>query len=238
LTVFFQITLHNDANKKNKGEKMKTKKLSHSLFFVILIVFSLACSSLTGLSPTVTPENTASGLPTNTPNILPTNTQKPTSTPRPTQTPIPATATAVPMKLPATNTQYEVKVLYASYFAKVFSGGFEYTPLFFGGKFLDVGIMVRNLLPESSITVPWQNIYIIDSNNEAWYPNFGGFYAPQNKDEKFDPATLYIYPEDSIENVTFTEVVYIRAIWATDGARPATYLFGFDTAPLIEVVID
>ena len=41
-----------------------------------------------------------------------------------------------------------------------------------------------------------------------------------------------------MEDINFSEVVYIRGIWATDGAKPATYLFGFDTAPLIEVIID
>ena len=216
---------------------MITKKNRHVLFLSTLIAMSLACSSVAELSATATPEATATSLPTNTPTTAPTATKKPTSTPRPTETPIPATATPVSMEMPAINTQYEVKVLYASYFAKVFSGGFEYTPLGFGGKFLDIGVVIKNRLPGGSVTVVWENVYVIDPNNEAWYPNFGGFYAPQNKDEKFDPATLFIYPEDAMEDITFTDTVYIRGIWATDGAKPAAYLFGFDTSPLIEIVI-
>jgi len=217
---------------------MNIKRPPVLFFIVMLATISLACASVTELSATATPEATATSLPTNTATTAPTATKKPTSTPRPTETPIPATATPVPMGQPAINSQYEVKVLYASYFAKVFSGGFEYTPLGFGGKFLDIGVVVKNRNPGRSMSISWQDVYIIDPNNEAWYPNFGGFYAPQNKDEKFDPATLFIYPEDALEDITFTDVVYLRCIWATDGSRPATYLFGFDTSPLIEVVIN
>lgn len=213
-------------------------KRSPVLFLIaIFTTISLACAGLsTAPTAALDPISTA----TNTPEPLPTATAtiRPTNTPRPTETPIPATPTAIPMELPAINAQYEVKVLYAAYFAKVFSGGFEYTPLGFGGKFLDIGVQIKNLQPGSPLTIPWENIYIITPNNEAWYPNFGGSYPPQNKDEKFDPATLFIYPEDAMEDINFSEVVYIRGIWATDGTIPATYLFGFDTSPLIEVVID
>jgi len=59
------------------------------------------------------------------------------------------------MGQPAINSQYEVKVLYASYFAKVFSGGFEYTPLGFGGKFLDIGVVVKNQNPGRSMSISW-----------------------------------------------------------------------------------
>lgn len=213
---------------------MNTNKRPIVFLLSALFLLSLACSSAGGLSATDTPEPTETSIPT----LTSTATPKPTSTARPTETPIPATATAIPMELPAINAQYEVKVLYAAYFAKVFSGGFEYTPLGFGGKFLDIGVQIKNLQPGNPLTIPWENVYIIDPNNEAWYPNFGGSYPPQNKDEKFDPATLFIYPEDVMEDITFSEVVYIRGIWATNGSRPATYLFGFDTSPLIEVVID
>ena len=220
-----------------KEKSMNTRNNLRTLFLTAFVALSLACSTVSELSATATPESTATSLPTNTPTKAPTATKKPTSTPRPTDTPIPATATAIPMELPAINTQYEVKVLYASYFAKVFSGGFEYTP-FYGGKFLDAGVIIKNLLPGKTLTIPWEYVYIIDPKNEAWYPNFGGSYAPQNKNEKFDPATLFIYPQDAMEDIIFTDVVYIRGIWATDGAKPATYLFGFDTSPLIEIVMD
>lgn len=216
---------------------MNIKRSPILLLIAMITTISLACAGFSS-APTAAPESISTA--TNTPKPLPTATAttKPTNTPRPTETPIPATATAIPMELPAINAQYEVKVLYAAYFAKVFSGGLEYTPLGFGGKFLDIGVQIKNLQPGSPLTIPWQYVYTIDSNNDAWYPNFGGSYAPQNKDEKFDPATLFIYPEDAMEDITFTDVVYIRGIWATDGAKPATYLFGFDTSPLIEVVID
>ncbi|MCB0102335.1 MAG: hypothetical protein H6635_09955 [Anaerolineales bacterium] len=215
---------------------MNIKRSPIPFLIAMFTTISLACAGLSP-APTAAPELIYTA--TNIPNPLPTATAttKPTNTPRPTRTPIPATATAIPMDLPAINAQYEVKVLYAAYFSKVFSGGFEYTPLY-GGKFLDIGVQIKNLQPGSPLTIPWENIYIITPDNKAWYPNFGGSYSPQNKEEKFDPATLFIYPEDVMEDINFSEVVYIRGIWATDGAKPATYLFGFDTAPLIEVIID
>lgn len=52
---------------------MKTKKLSQSLFFTLLVILSLACSSLAELSPTATPVPTA----TFTPTLAPTNTPTP-----------------------------------------------------------------------------------------------------------------------------------------------------------------
>ncbi len=81
-------------------------------------------------------------------------------------------------------------------------------------------------------------MYIIDENNEGWYPNFGGGFAGPN-DEDFDPSTLYLYELYDLEDIVFDEhPFYLRAIWATDGKRPATYLFGFDTSNLVEIALE
>ena len=205
---------------------MKPRSKMLFLFLTPMIAVNLACAGLAA-----TPE------PSNTPLPTATATQKPTSTPIPTATEIPPTATAVPIKIPAINEQYEVTVLYARYFGKVFSGGFEYTPMTYGGKFLDIGVVVKNLQPSETLDISWEDVYIIDKNNDFWYPNFGGSYAPLNKDEKFDPATLFIYPQDVMENIVFGDIVYLRSIWATDGKKPASFLFGFDTSALVEILI-
>lgn len=202
-------------------------------FLATMLMISMACAgSAPAATPTAIISNTNTALP-------PTNTAtpRPTSTPRPTATEIPPTATAAPMKVPAANEQYEVTVLYARYFAKVFSGGFAYTP-YSGGKFLDVGVVVKNLQPDKTLNISWENVYIvIVKNGDVFYPNFGGSYVPQNSGENFDPATLFLYPEDAIENLVFKDTIYLRCIWATDGDRPATYLFGFDISPIVEVVM-
>ncbi len=202
-------------------------------FLSLLLMLSLACGAF-GTAPTssaeVEPTNASQSIP-------PTATKRPTQTPRPTYTPVPPTATAAPIGVPSSNSYYEVTVLYARYFSKVFSGGFEYTPLTFGGKFLDLGVVIKNLQPGTR-AVPWQNVYIIfPEENQGYYPNFGGSFVP-NSNTQFDPATLFLYPEDKFEDIIFDDIVYLRGVWATDGSKPATYYFGFDTSPLIEIVID
>ena len=207
----------------------------------LLLLVSLACGASGSAPADTAPVDSAQIESTSTPqptDIPATSTKKPTNTPRPTNTPVPPTPTAAPMNFPASNGEYEVTVLYARYFGKVFSGGYEYTPLTYGGQFLDVGVLIKNLQPSTQKNIPWQNIYIvIEKTNESFYPNFGGSFVPNN-DAKFDPATLFLFPEDSIENIVFDDIAYLRGIWATDGDRPATFYFGFDTSPVIEIIIE
>lgn len=219
---------------------MNRKSNNIFAFLSLLLLVSLACGAFSAAPTDSAPVDSAEVEPTNTPqptNIPPTATKKPTNTPRPTNTPVPPTATAAPIGVPSSNSYYEITVLYARYFSKVFSGGFEYTPSTYGGKFLDVGVVIKNLQPGTR-AVPWQNIYIIfPKENQGYYPNFGGSFVP-NSNAKFDPATLFLYPEDKFENIVFDDIVYLRGVWATDGSKPATYYFGFDASPLIEIVID
>ncbi|MBL8097635.1 MAG: hypothetical protein JNK81_00530 [Anaerolineales bacterium] len=219
---------------------MNKKPKTIFAFLSLLLIMSLACGTF-GTTPTdsdpvdFATEESNQSQPTAVPA---TPTKIPTNTPRPTNTPVPPTATAAPIGVPSSNSDYEVTVLYARYFGKVFSGGFEYTPLTYGGQFLDVGILIKNLQPDTQRNIPWQNVYIvIEKTNESFYPNFSGSFVPSN-DAKFDPATLFLYPEDTFENIVFDDIVYLRGVWATDGSKPATYYFGFDASPLIEVVID
>lgn len=211
------------------------------LMVILLVTASLACSTLTSApadSATQESSDTQSTAVSVNTTIPATATKKPTNTPRPTNTAVPPTPTPAPIGVPSSNADYEVTVLYARYFGKVFSGGFEYTPSIFGGKFLDVGVLIKNLQPDTQRDISWKDIYVvIVKENQSYYPNFGGVFVPTN-DAKFDPATLFLFPEDSIENIVFENTVYIRGIWATDGDKPATYYFGFDTSPLIEVVMD
>lgn len=215
---------------------MNRKPKTVFLFLSLLLLVSLACGTF-GSDPADSVEVASSNTPQPPTDIPATATQRPTNTPRPTNTSLPPTATAAPIGVPSANEDYEVTVLYARYFAKVFSGGLEYTPLTFGGQFLDVGVVVKNLQP-STRTVSWQDIYvIIVKENQGYYPNFGGSFVTNNN-ENFDPATLFLFPEENLEDIIFDDIVYIRGIWATDGDRPATFYFGFDTSSLIEIIID
>jgi hypothetical protein len=191
--------------------------------------YSNFCPDFNDKSSNLEGSSTKTPVPTYT--FLPTS----TSTSKPTATKIPPTATAIPMGAPAINDDYEVTVLYARYFSKIQSGAVTYISPD-GGKFLDLAVVVKNLQPDKKRNIPWENIYIVD-NNQEWYPNFGGSFASNNNDE-FDPLTLYLFPYDDLDNLIFEDYpLYIRAVWATDGQRPGTFLFGFDTSNLVEVVI-
>lgn len=219
-----------------KGIEMKIQIRLPAVVSILIILINASCSLSTTpptSTPTLVPTNTF--LPTKTDTPTPTN--EPTRTPQPTATEIPSTATAVPMNLPAINDQYEVKIVYASFFSNITSGGYVYTPIGSGGKFLDVGVVIKNLQPGTTLNISWKDIYIIDKNNDGWYPNFGGSFAANNNDE-FDPATLFLFHYDNLKSLVFDEYpLYIRGVWATDGNRPATFLFGFDTSNLVEIVI-
>lgn len=205
------------------------------LVLLLVLFVTAACSS-----PPPPPTATPTAAPTNTPLPTSTSTPEPTQTPKPTATEVPPTPTFVPIGVPSISDEYEVTVVNASYFRKISSEGFIYTPTEGQGKFLDVGVIVRNLT-DKPIQVDWQNVYIIDKNGDSWYPNFGGYLAATDN-AAFDPTTLYLYPYSNLEYTMDDMVVgeyplYLRAVWATDGARPATYLFGFDTSNLVEITM-
>lgn len=196
-----------------------------------MLFLSVGCSSVV-TPPTATPTI----MPTNTPVPTNTATPEPTETPVPTATEVPPTPTFVPVGFPAISDDYEVTVVYARYFEKISSGGFIYTPTEPGGQFLDVSVVIKNISGQTR-SVSWEDIYVIDPNGDGWYPNFGGSLISTN-DDNFDPTTLYLYPHRDLETLVFNEeTLYLRGVWASDGKRPATYLFGFDTSNLVEITL-
>lgn len=68
-------------------------------------------------------------------------------------------------------------------------GGFEYTPNE-GYTLLELGVKITNLKPEQPVTVKWEDVYVIDAANDAWYPNFAGSYTPKTKTEEGSPAII------------------------------------------------
>lgn len=218
------------------------------LILAVLVFLLSACGTTEEASPSLTNEDvqatalsmawtmaveTQTAMPTATYTPLP-----PTSTPEPTATEAPpTTATAVPMNVAALSEQYEVTVTYARYFSEIESSGLIFTPTEPGGQYLDIGVIVKNLKPDEPVNVSWEDIYIVDQDNQGWYPNYGGSFAPLNNDP-FDAATLYLFPFYDLEDLIVDGYpLYLRVVWATSGQRPATYLFGFDTSNLVEVVI-
>lgn len=209
-------------------------KKSPGLFLVtILIAVSLACATVSSPSP----EPTATSAPTEPPTIPPTATQKPTSTPRPTATVIPPTATAAPVGVTVSNADYDVNVVKVRKLGSVYLDQnyiWEANP---GYLFLELGVQVTSKKMGNK-SIPWQNIYVIEQDGNSWYPGWGGFQIAQTG-ATINTATIIFAPiHDGNELVQFGDTVFLRLIWNIADNNPSTVYFGFDTSPLVEVVID
>lgn len=216
---------------------MNTRIYHPVLLLSAIIAISLACSSMPGLSPTSTPEPTATNLPTNTATKAPTATKKPTFTPRPTFTPVPPTATAAPVGETVSNDDYDVDVLKVRKLGSVYIDQNYIWQANPGYLFLELGVKVTNKR-SGTTSIPWESIYVIEEGDKYWYPGWGG-YQNAAPNETVNPATIIFEEIKSGKGlVSFKETVYLRLIWTIKDNNPSTVYFGFDTSPLIEVVID
>jgi hypothetical protein len=212
-------------------------KRSPILFLITLFAaISLACAGLSA-APTATPEPTAAS--TNTPEPPPTATatQKPTSTPRPTATAIPPTATPAPVGVTVSNEDYDVNVVKVRKLGSVYLDQNYVWQANPGYLFLELGVQITSKKMGSK-SIPWQNIYVIEQDGNSWYPGWGGFQIARSG-ETVNTATIIFAPiNDGTELVQFGDTVFLRVIWNITDNNPSTVNFGFDTSPLIEVVID
>lgn len=210
------------------------KPLNPQIWFAtaMLVIASLACSA-------VAPEPTATVEPTlpSTSTVIPTATQKPTSTPRPTSTPIPPTATAAPVDVTVSNSDYDVEVIKVRKLGSVYLDQYYIWEANPGYLFLELGVKVTSKQPGMKF-IPWENVYVIEQDQNVWYPGWGG-YQTASPGENVAPATIIFEQiHDGADLVQFEEVVYLRVIWGIKDNNPSTVYFGFDTSPLIEVTID
>ena len=200
---------------------------------VVIIVVILACQAGAAVSVTATPVPTDTPLPTNT------STPKPTSTPRPTSTPKP-TATLPPTPAPKGEAviygPLEITLLEATTHDLIVPGGQYYWYSKPGEIFIDLGVRVRNLEPGNPITVTWSNIFIVDINGEALYPNFGD-YKMVDSGTDYDPYKIgistEIVGEDELE---FDQDTYLRLVFYTVYDPKQSILFGIGDSPLITFV--
>ncbi|MBL8049702.1 MAG: hypothetical protein JNM46_00640 [Anaerolineales bacterium] len=206
------------------------KQFKYPLILVVLVLgVNLACGGSVPAEPTLIPTLESTSTP------LPTNTAKPTNTPKPTATEVPPTFTAVPIKSPAINEQYEVKVLSSRLLDSATTGGLIYTanP---GYKFLELGVLVKNLQVGEQQSFFWGDVYIIENIDVASYSFFSGSFIPKNN-EQVNAATLNFEVTSPEQSITFDNIIYLRLIWIVADEKPITYLFGFDTSPLIEIPV-
>ena len=200
------------------------------LLFVALIV--LACNGGTAVA-TATPLPSASPTPANTATSIPTN------MPSPTATEIPPTITPAPIGVSVLYDSLEITVvgvknLESLHFGDV-AGGWEtfYKPL--PGKFLiDVGVLVRNLAPGNAVRMDWRNVYIVESNGDAWYPGWGSMKTV-NVDKKLDPFTIGLSSTaiDGEGAIEFDNNTYMRLIFSVEADPEQEIRFAIEHSPLI-----
>lgn len=211
---------------------MKTTHHQIWIASTTLLILSLACATLA-------PESANTPLPTNTslPAAINTPTQAPTSTPRPTKTPLPPTATAAPVGVTASNSDYDVDVIKVRKLGSVYLDQNYVWQANPGYLFLELGVKVTSKRTGTT-SIPWENIYVIEQDNKSWFPNWGG-YQTAGRDETLNTTSI-IFAEikNGKELISFNEAVYLRVIWTIKDNNPSIVYFGFDTSPLIEVVID
>lgn len=212
-------------------------KRSPILFLIAMFTtISLACAGLS-TAPTATPEPVSTA--TSTPEPLPTATAttKPTNTPRPTATAIPPAATPAPVGVTVSNEDYDVNVVKVRKLGSVYLDQnfvWQANP---GYLFLELGVQITSKKMGNK-SIPWQNIYVIEQDGNSWYPGWGGFQTARSG-ETVNTATIIFAPIDNgNELVQFGDTVFLRAIWNITDNNPSIVHFGFDTSPLIEVVID
>ena len=199
-------------------------KLKQVVLVLLIALIVLACSGGT-LAATVTPA------PTNTP--LPTNTLLPTSTPLPppTETFTPEPPTPSSMGSVAKSEFFEIKVIDAVVRDRVYPGGkFYFTPAD-GYMLVDIGVKVTNLT-SSSLQVRWDNVYIMNTDQEWWYPNWGTFKDTAGDLDPFTIGVSEIEINPDLE-LTLKKTGYLRLFYHLPKAN--TYYFAFGDSPFTEI---
>ncbi len=139
------------------------------------------------------------------------------------------------MGTPVSTENYEVNVLYMRRLDTVYlDQDYVWVPKK-GYMFVELGIKAVNLKPGSTVAVPWQDIYVIEQNGDAWYPSWGEAKAVASGVEISPKSLTFHEIKDKYERVVFKEVAFVRAIYIVGDQRPTTLLFGFGDSPLIAV---
>jgi hypothetical protein len=211
---------------------MKNNKLF--IFIMVLVIVSLACNG-TG-APDAVPTSVNTATLANTATSLP----RPTSTPRPTATQIPPTATPAQVGDVVADDLYEITIIHTRKLNTVYLDAiYQWVPNP-GYLFLEAGVKVKNLNPDSAASVRWSDIYVTDENGDSWFPGWAGYKAVASGVNANPKEIIFAELNDTTaaEEIVFEEDVYLRLIWTLEDNNPSTVLFGFDTSPLTKIVID
>jgi hypothetical protein len=215
---------------------MKQNDIFTKPMLVLLAIIVLACNA----GGIITPVSTNPSEATPTQKATNTATPKPTSKPRPTATKITPTPIPIPMGTPVSNEDYEVNVLYMRTLDTVYlDAEYHWVPTA-GNMFVELGIKVVNLNPRATGAVRWGDIYVLEVDEHAgpWYPNWGESKSVAS-DVTVNPKSLVFksLEDKASEQIIFKDVVFVRAIYTVRKHSPTTLLFGFDSSPLIQVIV-
>lgn len=200
--------------------------------FVVFVMIILACSGGSLATPTAVPTVTPTTAPSKTP--LPTNTPRPTSTPRPTETQIP---TPAPVGEPVLGEGIEITVVDAYDRDRIYPGGsYLYTPNP-GYMIIDMGVRIRNLNPGQTVSVPWNQVYVLEDNGDGWYPIWGSSKFVESG-KTYDPFSIGISSNqiDGDEIISFENDAYLRLVYIVTDSNQHI-LFGIGASPKIELTL-
>jgi len=187
----------------------ETFSISKLFLLSLMLLFILACSFGAAADPTPTAVPTATE--TEKPPE-PTETIEPTETPLPTETAAPPTPAAVGET--ALGEGFDLTVVDAYERDRIYPGGqYSFTPKA-GYMIVDIGMRVQNQSPGTTLSFPWNTVYILEDNGDGWYPLWGSVeYVGSG--ETMDSMTIGIseYEVDGEELIKMENDAYLRMIF-------------------------
>jgi hypothetical protein len=97
-----------------------------------------------------------------------------------------------------------------------------------GYIFVDVTFRVRNT-DGAPTGVRLEDIYVVEENEDAWYPFYGGFQTVEI-DKRFNPmASIKLNEINGKDTIQFNKDTYLRLIWTVHEHQ--NLIFGIDESP-------
>jgi len=209
---------------------MKQNKVCRIVFMLLVVMVILACNG-GGLAFTATPVPTNTSVPTPTA----TSTLQPTSTSAPIVTVMP---TPAPVGVPVQSESYEVTVLKTRKLdSGVHTGDGYFWTAKAGNMFIELEVKVTNLQPGVTASIPWSHVYVVEADEKAWYPNWGGYKAVSSGKSVAASSLSVSSIKSGDEKISFKEDLYLRLIYVVAESETTTILFGFEDSPMIEVAV-
>ena len=120
---------------------------------------------------------------------------------------------------------------------RIYPGGsYSYTPNP-GYLIIDMGVRLENLTPGKTVSIPWNQVFVLEDNGDGWYSIWGSLKKVGSGDT-YDPFNIGINSEqlDGQELITFDGDVYLRLINIVRESNEHI-LFGIGDSGLVELTL-